>query len=122
MVHFVVCDHTLCLIVVIAARVEVACEPGKVTARDLDADAVSRFEIVTGRHGADRELVDLAIFHKDLCVIAFAIAYPLDGFTQIISPSIRVNVEQLDREVRVLDIRGDIKCDLDGPAYLYAFL
>jgi hypothetical protein len=53
-------------------------------------------------------------FHKDLFVIAFPVADALDGFIQIIGFSVRIDVHQLDSKVRVLGIRGDKKCYLDG--------
>jgi hypothetical protein len=114
MMHFVAGDDTLRLIIVVAARVEVPLEPGEVAARDLYAKAMACCKIVARRHGADRELVNLPSFHKNLFFIAFPIADPLDGFIQIEGLSVRIDVHQLDRKVCVLGIRGDIKCYLDG--------
>ena len=81
-----------------------------------------RCEIVACRQGANRDLVDLPSFHKDLFVIAFPIADPLDGFIQIIGLSVRIDVHQLDGKVRVFGIRRHIKRDLDRPAYFQAFI
>ena len=93
--HLVVGHDTRRLIIVVAARVEVSLESGEVAARDLYAEAMPRREIVACRHGADRDLVDLPSFHKDLFFIAFPIADALDCFIQIIGLSVRIDVHQL---------------------------
>jgi len=115
-VHTVVGHDAFRLVVVVTARVQIAREPGEVAAGDLDPDAVVLSEVVAGRHRTDRDLVDLALFHEYLLVVALAVACALDGFIQIVGPSIGINVDQLHGEVRVFDIGGDVERDLDRPA------
>ena len=60
MMHYIPSNHTLCFVVIPAARVQVAIETREVAARNLDPDAMTGFEVIAGRHRLQRHFVDLA--------------------------------------------------------------
>ena len=94
-------------VVVVAAGVEVAIEAGEVGSGDLDADAVAGGEEVGGDHGGEGDLVDFAVLHPDGFVVAVTVAEALDGLIEVVGGAVGENVDDLDGDVGVLDVRGD---------------
>ena len=58
---------------VISARVEVAVEPGKIAARNLDPDLVSGAKKVARGLKVDLESIDLSLLHPDLSIETFPV-------------------------------------------------
>ncbi|MDP7077602.1 MAG: hypothetical protein QGI64_04965, partial [Desulfobacterales bacterium] len=116
MMHRVACNITFRLIVVITARIHVAREPREIAARDLNSDSVSSCKVVTGRHWADRDLVDLSGLHEHLFVVPLTVTCALDRFIKIVGSAVRIHIEQFYGEIRVFNIGFNVKYNFDCAA------
>ncbi len=110
------------LVVVVAAGVQVAVEAREVGAGDFDADAVACAEEVAGVHRGEGDLVDLVLLHPDGLVVALAVAKALDGLVEVVGGAVGQDVDDLDGDVGVLDVGGDVERSGDGAADFDAFL
>ena len=107
------------LVVVVAAGVEVSIEAREVAARHLDAQPVTRREMVARRQRLQRDLDDLAGFHPhEWLVVAIAIPHPLNRLVEIVGASVWIDIEDLHREIGVLCVRGYVEGRLDRSADL----
>src|SRR5690349_10626589 len=98
-------DHAFSFVVIATTRVQVAIEPREVAARDLDPNAMTGFKVIAGGHRLQGHFVDFPRFHPDVWfVVTVAITHTLDRFVEIVRAPVRINVNQLDGEVRVLRI------------------
>src|SRR6185437_2011847 len=123
MMQGVVSNDALRLVEVVTARVQITIKAGKVTARDLNTNAMTGFEVIAGHHWSKRHLVDLAVFHPDFrFVISVAIAHALNRLVEIVRTTIRINVDQLDSEIGDLRIGRDKERHFDWPADFKTFL
>src|SRR6185437_7164164 len=103
MMHGIVSNDALRLVEVVTARVQITIKARKVTARDLDTNAMTGFEVIAGHHWPKRHLVDLAVFHPDFrFVISVAIAHALNRLVEIVRTTVRIDVDQLDGKISVL--------------------
>jgi hypothetical protein len=117
MVHRVVRYQSRRLVVVLSTGVQVAVEARKVRARDLDADAMADVEVVARRHRLERDLVRLPGLHEYLLVVTIPVAQSLDRLVEVVGSTIGVDVDELDGDVGVLAIGGDVHDDLDWTAH-----
>lgn len=104
MVDAVPCHHTLVLIIIVPARIQVSGKTGEVTAAYLYTDTVTFFEKVAGGHWGKLQGVYFSVLHKDLFVVALPITCPLNGLIQIIGPTIRIHINEFDRKIGVFGI------------------
>src|ERR1017187_15573 len=117
MVHGVVRHHTLGLVVVIAAGVEVAVETREVAARYFDPDAVAGGEVIAGGHGLERHAIYFAGFQPgQRLVVSVAIAQAPDGLVQVVGRAVGVHVDQLHCEIGIFGIGRNMQRDADRTA------
>src|ERR1041385_2078019 len=106
MMHRVTSNDALRLIEVVAACIQITIETRKVTARDLDTNTMTGFEVIARHHWSERHFVDLAVFHPHFWfVVSIAITHALDRLIEVVSTTIRIDIDQFDGEVSVLRIR-----------------
>src|SRR5208337_2126988 len=82
-------------------RIRIAVELWKVTASDVDANAVALQKYIAGGQHVDLELVNLARLHQLRAAQTLAIARSHDPFRQINRPPIRVDINELGDKVSV---------------------
>ena len=70
-------------------------------------------EHVGGRERPQGHFVDLARFHRDVPVEAFAVAHAEDRVVEVEGPTVGEDVYELDREVGVRCVGGDVQDDVD---------
>src|SRR5215475_11910131 len=118
MMHRVMSEDTFHFIVIISAGIQVTVESGEIAARHFNSQPVPRLEVVARRQWLQRNLVDFAGFHPgERLVISIPVAHALNRLIQVIGGSVRVNVDDLHREVRILRVRGYIQHGGDWSAY-----
>src|SRR5262249_55385852 len=84
---------------------------------------MARLEVIARRHRLRRYLVDLLRLHPDQrLIVAVPISHPLNRLVQVVGPPVRVDVNQLHREVRVLCVRRHIERHLYGAAHFDSLL
>ena len=109
-------------VVVVSASVQVTIEAREVTAGNFDANAMAGLEEIACVHRRETKLVNLAGLHPhERLVVAVAITQPLNRLIQIVSTTIRIDVDQLHGEVCVLHIGRNIERDFDRTAQFDAF-
>src|SRR2546423_492062 len=117
MMHDVVRDDAGRFIVVVSASVQVSIEAREVTAGNLDANAMAGLEEIACIHRRETKLVNLARLHpSERFVVTVAITQTLDCLIQIVSTTVRIDVDQLHGEVRILHIGRNVECDFDRTA------
>src|SRR5215813_586329 len=114
--HYIMSHYAVDFIVVMAASVHIPVKAREVAARDLDPDSMACVKVIAGSHWREDYLVYFAGFHPNLLVVPVSIPHPLYGLVEIVGPPVRIDVDELDREVGILDVRGDIQGDLDRAA------
>src|SRR5829696_8609579 len=123
MVHGVTRDDTLRLVVISSTRIQVAIEAREVAARDFDANAMSGFKVIARHHRPERYLVHLSALHPHFrFVVPVAIPHALNGLIEVVSATIRIDVDQFDCEVRVLRVRRHEERHFDWSTYFETFL
>src|SRR6185369_5391118 len=94
-------DFPLSLVVVIATRVEVAIETREVTARNLEANTMTRQEIIARRLQIDPDFVNFPLLHPDFLVEALAVTSAQNAFLNVEGCGVRVNIDKLGGEIRI---------------------
>ena len=103
MMHDVVRGDARRFIVIVSAGVQVSIETRKVTAGNLDANAMAGFKEVARVHRRKAELVNLVGLHPgERLVVTVAITQTLNCLIQIVGATIRIDIDQLHGEVCVL--------------------
>src|SRR6185437_12854659 len=118
-VDYVVRDERILLIVVVPPGVQVSFEVWKIAARHLDANAVARQEGVARSQRAELHLVHLTRLHEHRMIPAVAPTYTLDALVEIVGFAVGIHVDELDRQVGVLAVRGEIEGHGDGAGDLH---
>src|ERR1043165_9348381 len=122
MMYLIVGDDALRFVVIFSTRIQVPIKAREVAARHLDAYSMSSLEKIARDHRLQRHFIYFAGFHPDVWfVVAIAITHALDRFVEIKRTAVGVDVNQFDREIRVLCIRRHIECDFNWPTYFHAF-
>ena len=120
--HYVVRHDPLHLVIRGTSGIEVSVEPREIAAGYFHPNAVPRREVVAGSHRLQSHLVHLALLHPYWrLLISFAIADSLNGLVEVISRSVRVDVDHLHREVRVLGVRRYVERRFHRAAYFEPF-
>src|SRR5580698_2221379 len=115
MVYLVVGHHALVFVEVIAAGVQVAVEAGKVAAADLDAQLMAGGKVDAGLDGLEGDFIHFALFHPHWrLLVAFAITHTLDVVVDVECSSVGEDVDELESEVRIFGVAGNVKTDVDG--------
>src|SRR5690242_8237826 len=96
------------LVVVVPAGIEVALEMREAAARDFNADAMARGERVARDEWRDVDLINFARLHEHRLLPSLTPPYPLDALVEVERFTIRTDIHQLDREIRVLDVRRQV--------------
>src|SRR5687767_14499478 len=123
MMHRVASDDALGLIEISTTSVEVAIEAREVTARNFDANAMPGSEVVARSQRRERYLVNLARLHPDVRpVVTVAIAHPLNRFVEVVRAAVGINVKQLNSEISVLRLGGNVERHLDWTTHFDSFL
>jgi len=109
-------------IVVVAAGVEVAVVAREVAAAYLDAKLFAGSEVSAGLRRLEGDLVDLVFFHEHGgLVVAFAVADALDIFVYVVGGAVGEDFDELEGEVSVFGVAGNIERELDGAGDFKAF-
>ena len=95
------CRDELGFVVIVAAGIEISDQAREVAARDLNPDAVTFTEHVAGRVQVDVDFVHAIRLHENLFFIACTIAGPQDAVLDVVGGAVRININQLDREIGV---------------------
>src|SRR6185503_7945720 len=80
------------------------------------------FKVIAGGHRLQGDFVDFARLHPRVwLIVTITITHALDRFVEIISATVRINVDQFYCEVRVLCVRRYVKRDFDWTTHFDAF-
>src|SRR5215471_1155968 len=90
--------------VVAVAGMPVAIREREVGACDLDADPVASREVVRGGDADDPDPVDLAGHEPGWLLEAVPVAEPQATVGEVVGGPVRINVHELDEDIRVLDV------------------
>ena len=83
------------------ARIQIAIEPRKTAAGDIQSNAMTRAEEVAGHAQVDGHLVHAAARHQLGLLPRITILAPNDALAQIHRVSVRVDVDESGHEIRV---------------------
>ena len=103
--YAVACRDAISLVIVVSAGVQVAHVLRKLGRCNLDTNPVPLLKFVARRHGRWVQFVNTALFHEDFFIVAFPITRPNYRIVNVVCRSIRMHVNQLDREIGVFRIR-----------------
>ena len=106
MKHLIAGNDTLRFADVITAGVHVPIKAGKVAARYLDSDSVTRGKVIAGCHWTQRKFIHLFLFHPDGLIKPIAVTGAEDGFVQIIGFPVGIHIQQFYRKIGVFSIGG----------------
>ena len=101
MVHRIRRGYSFRLIDVVAASIQVTHVLRKAGRRHLHAYALALLQLNPGRNRGEIELLDVAVFHEYLFVLAVTVAGPQDRAVDDECRSIRQDIDKLDREISV---------------------
>src|SRR5215470_13845618 len=90
--------------VVAVADMPVAVREREVGACDLDADPVASREVIRGGDAVDPDSVDLSGHELGGLLEAVAVAEPQAAAGEVVSGPVRIDIHELDEDVRVLDV------------------
>src|SRR5687768_3560374 len=90
------------LVPVHSTGIHVPVEPGEVAARDLDSHPMAGQKHVARGLEVDLDLVPTPRLHEYRVRISVPIPGPLNALLEVERLPVRLNVEQLDREISVL--------------------
>src|SRR5262249_41947753 len=90
--------------IVAIAGMPVAVREREVGACDLDADPVASGEVVRGGDANDLDPVDLAGHELGWPLEAVAVAKPQAAVGEVVGGPVRIDVHELDEDIRVLDV------------------
>ena len=102
-------NYTFGFVEVVATCIEIPVIAWKIATRHLDPYAVTNPEELRGRVKVNRQFVHLPRLHQLRSFIAIAISGPQNRLLDVVCPTIRMYVNQLDREVGVASGRRHIE-------------
>src|SRR2546422_2590624 len=102
MMHDVFSYFPLGFVVVVPPGVQVPFEARKIAARNFKPDAMTGPEVIASSLQVNLDFVSLPFLHPNLLVVTLPVACPQNSFVNVVSFSIRIDINQLRREIGVI--------------------